>query len=530
MYNAKVTEVDQPLIITSVKKKVLGKGGIMEEIAESIFVLPELVYLTGMTDEERCDRRLMQALANFTKLEPAHRIHENNNLLSRKLINENEIFTIESRETEMEGLILNPPTFVLKDNRVDYPNRGQFNLRAKIYSPCSLKDWIIVFSHRTVQDEEEVDSLVRNLREAGRTFGITVENPGLYYADGSLMSFLSKIEVDCQNHSKPQVVVTFLNSNHESKYYADLKTLLYLRLGIPHQNILRRSLHKNTISVASNILLQINAKLGEPLWKICRSLKEVSERKIAIGGIAIYHKLINKKDSCAAFVGTVDDDLTRYYCFAKLMEQNAQRIEPLFAIMVKWIQAYFKRNKALPDTLIIYRDGVGEGQIVSILDVELPALNKAIAYAAAKVRANYNPEVIFLLANKKVPQRMFEYSQHYERGRGGKGASNIMNPPPGSVISGPMSRYNYDFFMVPQWVNQGTATPTHYVVVHDSSKLSEQALITLTYEQCYNYYNWKGAIRIPASLMYANKLATMVGEHLKATPSDDSLSSKLYSL
>ena len=105
-----------------------------------------------------------------------------------------------------------------------------------------------------------------------------------------------------------------------------------------------------------------------------------------------------------------------------------------------------------------------------------------------------------------------------------------MNPPPGSVISGPMSRYNYDFFMVPQWVNQGTATPTHYVVVHDSSKLSEQALITLTYEQCYNYYNWKGAIRIPASLMYANKLATMVGEHVKATPSDDSLSSKLYSL
>lgn len=74
--------------------------------------------------------------------------------------------------------------------------------------------------------------------------------------------------------------------------------------------------------------------------------------------------------------------------------------------------------------------------------------------------------------------------------------------------------------MVPQYVNQGSATPTHYVVVHNSSTLSEEALQTLTFEQCLNYYNWQGAIRIPASLMYANKLATMVGEHLKKTPKD----------
>jgi len=149
--------------------------------------------------------------------------------------------------------------------------------------------------------------------------------------------------------------------------------------------------------------------------------------------------------------------------------------------MIKWLRACYKRNKELPDTLIIYRDGVGEGQIVNILDVELPALEKAVKTAAERIKTVYKPEVIFVLANKKVPQRMFEASDRYARGRGGKGASIILNPPPGSVVSGPMSRYNYDFFMVPQWVNQGTATPTHYVVVHNNSTLSEQALITLTY-------------------------------------------------
>lgn len=85
-YGVSVTEPDQPLIITSIKKKVVSEGGIMEEISEEINVLPELVYLTGMTDDERRDRKLMQALANFTKLEPADRINCNQDLLNRRLI------------------------------------------------------------------------------------------------------------------------------------------------------------------------------------------------------------------------------------------------------------------------------------------------------------------------------------------------------------------------------------------------------------------------------------------------------------
>jgi aubergine-like protein len=244
------------------------------------------------------------------------------------------------------------------------------------------------------------------MTEAGKTFGIQVSEPGFYYADGSLDSFLDKIENDIKKNNKPQIVLTFL-TNYEAKYYTDLKMLLYLKLGVPHQNVLRKSMNKNGMSVASNILLQINAKLGDPLWQIGRSLKEVRDRKIAIGGIAVYHKLINKKDSCAAFVGTVDVELTHYYSSAKMMPSNSQSIEPLQDMMLKWIRAWFKRNTSLPDTLIVYRDGVGEGQIVRILDMELPALNKAVQAAAAKVRPGYQPEIIFMLANKKVPQRMF---------------------------------------------------------------------------------------------------------------------------
>jgi hypothetical protein len=39
------------------------------------------------------------------------------------------------------------------------------------------------------------------------------------------------------------------------------------------------------------------------------------------------------------------------------------------------------------------------------------------------VKPGYSPEIIFILANKKVPQRIFEQNERYQRGRGGKGSS-----------------------------------------------------------------------------------------------------------
>lgn len=90
--------------------------------------------------------------------------------------------------------------------------------------------------------------------------------------------------------------------------------------------------------------------------------------KVAIGGLAIYHKLIENKKSCGGFVGSVDDDFSRYYCEANLMEQNAQRVESLQGMMLNWLKTFFKRNKKLPQLMILYRDGVGEGQIKGILE------------------------------------------------------------------------------------------------------------------------------------------------------------------
>ncbi len=89
-----------------------------------------------------------------------------------------------------------------------------------------------------------------------------------------------------------------------------------------------------------------------------------------------------------------------------------------------------------------------------------------------------------------------------------------------------------DFYLVPHKVEekQGSALPTQYKLVYfkpsatkeeasreelKSFDLPLDALAQLTFEQCFCYYNWQGAIKIPAVLQCGDKLSTLVGEHIQ---------------
>lgn len=56
----------------------------------------------------------------------------------------------------------------------------------------------------------------------------------------------------------------------------------------------------------------------------------------------------------------------------------------------------------------------------------------------------------------------------------------------------------YDYYLVSQHVRQGTVSPTHYIVVHDSSSMKPDHLQRLSYKMTHLYYNWPGTIRVPA--------------------------------
>ncbi len=48
-----------------------------------------------------------------------------------------------------------------------------------------------------------------------------------------------------------------------------------------------------------------------------------------------------------------------------------------------------------------------------------------------------------------------------------------------------------------------SARPIHYEVVTNTTILTKEQIIEMTYHLCYNYYGFAGTIKVPGTLFYA---------------------------
>ena len=88
-----------------------------------------------------------------------------------------------------------------------------------------------------------------------------------------------------------------------------------------------------------------------------------------------------------------------------------------------------------------------------------------------------------------------------------KGVVEYQNPTSGLVVDEKVTQSNkFEFYLQPQYVNQGTATPCHYqVMYYDKSENEEndlkiEKLEKLSFYLSYYYWTWSGAIRVPSLL------------------------------
>ena len=175
---------------------------------------------------------------------------------------------------------------------------------------------------------------------------------------------------------------------------------------------------------------------------------------------------------------------------------------------MEWLKNYEATSKKMPEVIVLYREGLSDSQIKEqVSRSEVPALETL----ASKIRQKTNkiPEVVCVVINKKINSRYFSIETHKQNQ---KFTSKISNPDSGSIILDSLSvDDSYDFHLAAQKVTQGSCTPTLFKVAYDTSKMPQEALINFTFEQCFNYYNWEGAVRVPACLQSADKLSKLFG-------------------
>jgi len=267
------------------------------------------------------------------------------------------------------------------------------------------------------------------------------------------------------------------------------------------------------MTVATKIAIQMNCKLGGEPWTV----KIPINKKIMICGYDTYHDSSRRGRSAGAFVASLNNDISRWY--SKVSFHQAGAWEELSNHMklhfTEALKKYQEENKCLPEIILLYRDGVGDGQIRYVKEWELAQFKSVIADCMRDRPARY----AFIVVNKRINARFFA-----EQG------NTYINPPHGTVIDNTVTRYDrYDFFLVSQVALQGTVSPTMYNVIDDTSGLMPEHIQRLSYKLTHLYYNYSGTITVPAPCQYAHKLAFLTGQSLHQPPKDE-LCSKLFYL
>ena len=87
------------------------------------------------------------------------------------------------------------------------------------------------------------------------------------------------------------------------------------------------------------------------------------------------------------------------------------------------------------------------------------------------------------------------------------------NPQPGLlVLNGVTSRNFFEFYIQPQQVTGGSATPSCYTVAYGNLGFPE-IIPKLTFDLCHLYSNWQGPVRVPHVLKSAEKLSKMTAKY-----------------
>eukprot|EP00300_Choanocystis_sp_HF-7_P041984 c8759_g1_i2.p1 GENE.c8759_g1_i2~~c8759_g1_i2.p1 ORF type:complete len:770 (+),score=206.00 c8759_g1_i2:29-2311(+) len=503
-HNVDVTDPQQPLLVCETKKT-----------PKEILLVPECCCMTGLTDDMVKDFRLMKDIGQYTRVGPEERVksfeafHDGVNQSEAKKTMDEWSIKMTDKLLEVNGRVLPPETIYLKQKKDRASSKADWAhiLRNdSILKPVPLLagKWLLV---HTKQDEQVTRSFYDAFLRVSKPMGIDIGMPVIRIVDNDRAAAYQQV---FEENLRPDFqLVVFIVPNNDKRRYDELKTFLTTKMPLPSQCIVGKTIAKEKMlmSVATKITLQIQSKIGGDLWRV-----DVPLNKTMIIGIDVYHDSARKGESVLAFCSTWNATFTQYYTQCIWHKPGQEISSQLMACMKQSIAAYYKQNQGvLPERIIVYRDGVGQGQLDAVINFEIPQMRQAFG-------DSYNPRLAVIVVQKRISTRFFHPQTH-------------ANMPPGLVVDrGIVSQSLYDFFVLSQSVTQGTASPTRYVVLADNTGLQPDHMQSLTYKLTHLYNNWNGTVGVPGPCQYAHKLAFLVGQSIHKPPNPDRLGTKLHFL
>uniref|UniRef100_A0A3B3QX94 Piwi-like protein 2 n=1 Tax=Paramormyrops kingsleyae TaxID=1676925 RepID=A0A3B3QX94_9TELE len=514
-YGITIKELDQPLLVHHPKERSKPRGKL---ITGQILLLPELSFMTGIPEKMRKDFRAMKELTMHINLSGEQHSSSLKQLLQNINSNQealteltrwglelkNDILMTEGRTLPLEKICLQSNSFITS------PDVSWSKEVVRDASICCipLNRWSIFYPKRCA---EQVEELVVTFGKVAGPMGLRLDRPiHVEVKDDRTETYIKSIHSQLNSEPNVQLVLCIIFGNRDDLYSA-IKKLCCVKNPVASQviNVRTISQSQKLRSIAQKILLQINCKLGGELWTVNIPLKN-----LMVIGVDVHHDASKKSRSVMGFVASLNSLLTRWYSRVIFQMPNEEMISGFRVCLIAALQKYYEMNHSFPEKIVVYRDGVSDGQLKMVELYEIPQLLQCF-----KTFPNYEPKLTFIVVQKRVNTTLYLL--------GGNGHST---PPPGTVLDHTVtSREWVDFYLMAHHIRQGCGLPTHYVCVYNTANLTPDHLQRLTFKMCHLYWNWPGTIRVPAPCKYAHKLAFLSGQYLHSEPAVQ-LSDKLYFL
>ncbi|KAF4992428.1 hypothetical protein FGRMN_7173 [Fusarium graminum] len=267
----------------------------------------------------------------------------------------------------------------------------------------------------------------------------------------------------------------------------------------------------------ANDALKWNLKAGGVNHKLHNEFGLIKEGKTMVVGYDVTHPTNMSSDksnaapSLVGLVATIDRDMGQWPAYSWEQSSKQEMLdETLTEAFKSRLALWQKHNKGqLPDSIVIFRDGVSEGQFAQVLEKELPRIRIA---CNATYQKNKAPKIAIIVSVKRHQTRFFPTTED--------NLPKNNNIEGGTVVDRGVTQARFwDFYLTAHASIKGTARPAHYTVLLDEifrAKFGDQAtnqLEKFTHELCYLFGRATKAVSICPPAYYADIVCTRARFH-----------------
>ncbi|KAI4246752.1 MAG: hypothetical protein L6R40_001781 [Gallowayella cf. fulva] len=241
----------------------------------------------------------------------------------------------------------------------------------------------------------------------------------------------------------------------------------------------------------------------------------ISKGATMIVGIDVTHPSPGSAEtapSVAGMVASVDKHLSQWPADLRIQANaRTEMVSSLVEMLKTRLDFWRKKNKQLPESILIYRDGVSEGEYTIVMQNELPLLRATCEKVyKAEDPDKHLPLMTTVIVGKRHHTRFFPVTSQDKNT-----IDKTSNPVSGTVVDRHVTEARtWDFFLQSHNAIKGTARPAHYIVVLDEiftgskppadTRNYADVLESLTYNLCFLFGRATLAVSICTPVYYAH--------------------------